>query len=74
MRFAGIDIASETHVLAVVDADGAIALKPTPFAEDAAGYQKALGLLGQPRRSPHRHGGNRSLLEEPVRRLGGRRT
>ena len=48
MRFAGIDIASETHVLAIVNADGAVELKPTPFAEDAAGYQKALALLGSP--------------------------
>jgi transposase len=48
MRFAGIDIASETHVLAMVGADGAVELKPTPFGEDAAGYQKALDLLGTP--------------------------
>lgn len=48
MRFAGIDIASETHVLAIVDADGAVELRATPFAEDAAGYQKALALLGTP--------------------------
>lgn len=48
MRFAGIDIASETHVLAIVEFDGAIALKATPFGEDAAGYQKVLGLLGPP--------------------------
>lgn len=48
MRFAGIDIASETHVLAVVEFDGAVALKATPFGEDAAGYQQALGWLGPP--------------------------
>ena len=48
MRFAGIDIASETHVLAIVGADGAVELKATPFSEDAAGYQKALALLGSP--------------------------
>jgi transposase len=48
MRFAGIDIASETHVVAIVTADGAVALKPTPFAEDALGYEKLLGLLGGP--------------------------
>ena len=27
MRFAGIDIASETHVLAIVAADGAVAVE-----------------------------------------------
>jgi transposase len=48
MRFAGIDIASETHVLAIVATDGAVELKPTSFAEDAAGYQKVLALLGTP--------------------------
>lgn len=48
MRFAGIDIASETHVLAIVDADGGVELKATAFGEDAAGYQKVLGLLGTP--------------------------
>jgi transposase len=48
MRFAGIDIASETHVIAVVDANGEVEGKATPFAEDAIGYQHALGVLGTP--------------------------
>jgi transposase len=48
MRFAGIDIASETHVVAMVAADGGIAMKSTPFAEDATGYDKLLALLGPP--------------------------
>lgn len=48
MRFAGIDIASETHVVAGVDESGEVSLKPTPFGEDAAGYTKLLGLLGTP--------------------------
>jgi transposase len=48
MRFAGIDIASETHVVAIVNAEGAVDVKATPFTEDAAGYQKALELLGTP--------------------------
>jgi transposase len=48
MRFAGIDIASETHVLAIVTAEGAVALKATPFGEDAVGYEKVLDLLGTP--------------------------
>ena len=49
MRFAGIDIASETHVVAVVDEDGdGPWSKPTAFAEDAAGYEKLLALLGAP--------------------------
>src|SRR6266545_1010142 len=48
MRFAGVDIASETHVIAVLADDGAIVVRPTPFAEDAAGYDKLFGLLGEP--------------------------
>lgn len=48
MRYAGIDIASETHVLAIVAADGTVAVKPTAFAEDDSGYQNALTLLGTP--------------------------
>jgi len=48
MRFVGIDIASETHVVAAVDVDGQVVLKATPFAEDAGGYQRLLALLGPP--------------------------
>ena len=48
MRYVGIDIASETHVVAVVGEDGAVLVKPTSFAEDAAGYGKIRGLLGAP--------------------------
>lgn len=46
MRFAGIDIASETHYVAVVDEEGTPLVKPTPFAEDANGYQSLLERLG----------------------------
>lgn len=46
MRFAGIDIASETHVVAVVDEKSQAQVKPAPFSEDAAGYDKLFGLLG----------------------------
>ncbi len=45
MRYAGIDIASETHVIAIVGSDGEVELESTVFAEDAVGYQKVLGLL-----------------------------
>jgi len=46
MRFAGVDIASETHVVALVDEDGKVLVKPTAFTEDAAGYEKLLEQLG----------------------------
>ena len=48
MRYAGIDIASETHVIVVVGANGEVECKATPFVEDATGYQTVLGLLGTP--------------------------
>lgn len=46
MRFAGIDIASETHYVAVVDESSSTVVKPTSFTEDAAGYEKLFNLLG----------------------------
>jgi transposase len=48
MRFVGIDVAAERHMVAAVDDTNAVWLKPTPFTEDAEGYQKLLGLLGDP--------------------------
>jgi transposase len=48
MRFVGIDVASEQHVVASVDETGTVGLKPTPFTEDAAGYAKLRDLLGAP--------------------------
>lgn len=48
MRFAGIDIASETHVVAVVGDSSEMMVKPISFAEDAVGYQKLFAVLGSP--------------------------
>ena len=48
MRFAGIDIASEKHVVAVVDEQGGVVTKATTFTEDKAGYAALLELLGPP--------------------------
>jgi transposase len=48
MRFVGIDVAAERHVVAVVDETDRVILKATPFTEDAEGYAKLLGLLGAP--------------------------
>jgi transposase len=49
MRFAGIDIASETHTVAVADEASAIVLKATSFTEDAEGYRRIRELLGEPK-------------------------
>jgi transposase len=46
MRFAGIDVAAETHVVAVVDEVETVLVKPTPFPEDADGYARLLERLG----------------------------
>ena len=46
MRFVGIDIGAEQHTVAVVDESGGILLRATAAAEDAAGYQQLLELLG----------------------------
>jgi len=45
MRFVGIDVAAERHMVAAVDETEAVRLKPTPFSEDAEGYQQLLSLL-----------------------------
>jgi transposase len=47
-RFAGIDIASQTHVVAVVDEDTNVQVKPRAFSENAAGYEQLVRLLGCP--------------------------
>jgi transposase len=48
MRYAGIDVGSQTHVVAIVGPEGDVLVKPSAFAENAAGYEKLLGLLGSP--------------------------
>ena len=46
--FAGIDIASERHVLARLDQTGAPIGRPMAFTEDQAGHQAGLAALGAP--------------------------
>jgi transposase len=48
VRFVGIDIAAEKHVVAAVNEAGDVLLKPTSFGEDATGYTKLFELLGEP--------------------------
>lgn len=45
-RYAGLDIASEKHVVAVVDEAGAVLQKATAFSEDSTGYEKLFAVLG----------------------------
>lgn len=46
MRYVGIDIASEKHVVAIVDEQQLVLAKPTTVQEDAVGYEKLFALLG----------------------------
>jgi transposase len=46
VRYAGIDIGSEKHVLAIVDREENVLLKPRTFLEDDIGYSKMLEALG----------------------------
>lgn len=48
VRYAGIDIGSRTHVVAIVDEQGVILAKPTSVTEDAEGYARLFALLGTP--------------------------
>jgi len=48
MRYAGIDIGSERHVVAVVDERTEIVVTPDGFGEDAEGYGKLMAQLGDP--------------------------
>lgn len=48
MRFVGIDIGAEHHMVGSVDEQGTILQRPTTFKEDAEGYQQLLTLLGPP--------------------------
>lgn len=46
MRFVGIDVASERHMVAVIDERSGTTTQSTPFTEDAAGYRVLFELLG----------------------------
>jgi len=46
MRYAGIDIGGETHVIAIVDGEGQVIHRATKFSEDARGYAELLKVLG----------------------------
>jgi transposase len=46
MRFVGVDIGSEHHVVAIVAEDGSVLLAATKCAEDAKGYARIRELLG----------------------------
>jgi len=48
MRFIGIDIASENHVLAIVDEDGNVLVRPKTFKESSEGHELLLELAGEP--------------------------
>jgi transposase len=48
VRFIGIDVGSQNHLVAIVNEVVQVLLKPTSFAEDAGGYDKLRKLVGEP--------------------------
>jgi transposase len=48
MRFTGIDVAAERHVMAIVDENGRVLCRPSAFGENAEGYAQLFQLLGTP--------------------------
>lgn len=48
MRYVGIDIGAERHVVAIVGEDGAVLTAATPFQEDAEGYRQLRAVMGDP--------------------------
>jgi transposase len=48
MRFAGIDVGGERHMVAMVGEEGEVLCRPSPFGEDASGYAHLFELLGSP--------------------------
>jgi transposase len=48
MRYIGIDIGKEKHVVAVVDESGGVLVKATSFTEALEGYHKLFELIGKP--------------------------
>jgi len=48
MRFAGIDVGAERHMVAMVDEEGEVLCRSSPFGEDASGYAHLFELLGPP--------------------------
>ena len=74
MRFVGIDIASERHVVASRRRRRAtVHAKADAVHRRRRGYQQAARAARRASRRAGRHGGDRPLLEEPVRGTGRRR-
>ena len=48
MRFVGIDIGAERHMVGSVDEQGTVLQRPTAFGENAEGYEQLLALLDSP--------------------------
>ena len=48
MRFAGIDVGAERHMVAMVGEQGEVLRRSSPFGEDASGYARLFELLGPP--------------------------
>jgi transposase len=47
LRFCGIDVAKQKHVVCIIDQNGRYLVRPKSFRNDAAGYQQILNCLKQ---------------------------
>jgi transposase len=48
MKFVGIDVGADRHMVAIVGQDGEVLCRSSPFGEDASGYAHLFELLGPP--------------------------
>jgi hypothetical protein len=48
MRFAGIDVGADRHMVAIVGQEGEVLYRSSPLGEDASGYAHLFELLGPP--------------------------
>jgi len=52
LRFAGIDVGAERHMVAMVGEQGEVLCRSSRFGEDASGYVHLFELLGPPEGCP----------------------
>src|SRR5712691_8856232 len=69
MRFAGMDVGAERHMVAMVGEDGEVLCRSSPFGEDASGYAHLFELLGPPEGLSGGLGSDRTLLAQSICRF-----
>jgi len=67
MLFAGIDSRAERHMVAVLDEQGEVLCRSSPFGEDSSGYTRLFELLGPSADCLVALEGDRALLAQSIR-------